>query len=158
MDDILAVNVDISDMISTGYPTELVINKESDDTNIIKYLDMQLDLQNNSIKPYNKIDVFKFHVIRAYHDSSCVNKRMIIGVIMGNILRFARITTNLKDFIEETGKYITILLNRNHDKKAIMEAIVTFCAKHHTILWKYKLIDKKRITRELIKPISFMMK
>ena len=153
IDDILAVNVDVSHMITKAYAKELQINEETGQNGCVTYLDLKFDLQNNKILPYNKTDVFDFNVIRAYHEDSCVPKRLIIGVIVGNLHRICNSASMLPDFLAEISNYISILTNRGHCKANIVEGILKFVARFNQTLWKYRLFDKKDVKAKLIGPL-----
>ena len=152
VDDILAINIDISELIKNCYAPELEINVDNGLNNKLAYMDLQFDFNSNSIAPYNKVDIFKFHVNRAFHASSCVRKSLITGCIIGRLITYARISIHYSDFYNNVLSYFTILVSRDHDKKRIVEGLVKFCATYKTMLWKYNLCDKNVILNKLINP------
>ena len=152
LDDILAVNVDISQMINNAYVQELEINEETGNDSRISYLDMQMSTEDHTITPYNKTNVFQFDVIRAYHATSCVPKSMIKGVIIGTLHRYCNTASHIGSFIQEITNYCRALMERGHHSTILLEGILMFVSRHNELLWKYKLYDKKEIKRKLIFP------
>ena len=153
IDDILAVNVDVSHMIGSAYAKELEINEETGHNGLVTYLDLQFDVKDNRIAPYNKANVFDFTVIRAYHETSCVPKKQIVGVIVGTLHRISNSASMLTDFIAEISKYSAILVNRGHSRANVMEGVLKFMGRHEQTLWKYGVFDKKDVKAKIIVPL-----
>ena len=158
LDDILAINIDIANMIDNAYATELEINEETGINQKVSYLDMQFDLDENIITPYNKTKVFKFEVIRAYHETSCVPKRMINGVVTGTMHRYCNTASKLADLIDEIVEYGKSLVERGHDRARILDGIIVFIGRNKEQLYKYKLLDKKEIKNKVLFPIMKRLK
>ena len=154
IDDILAVNINVSDLIANCYDKSLKINDETGNHSSISYLDIHIDSENQKLLLYNKTKVFNFEVIKAYHQSSCVPASMIIGVIISSLFRYATIISNVNDFCAETLSYFQGLIERGHSKENIMEGLLKFCARHNTKLWRYGMFTKKEIKKKLIKRIT----
>lgn len=153
IDDILTVNCDLEVHKNKIYPKQLELNKELCTNSRINYLDITFNAQTCATTVYNKTDVFEFHVNRAFDADSCVHSRLIKGVIIGQMLRFARITTNLDDFIKTTVAYITLLKNKDHSNEVIFRGITTFCSRYEHKLWKYKLFDKKEVIKKFLNKV-----
>ena len=153
IDDILAVNKNITTMIDNAYPNELGITSASGNNGKLDYLDFTIQIGSKNLNLYNKTDVFNFDVIRSYHASSCVRKSMITGVIIGNLVRYVRIITQLPELIKNVIQYFTTLIKSGHDDDRIAHALAKFCASYDIYLWKYGIFTRKECLKKLIHPI-----
>lgn len=153
IDDILVINEKFDKHTAKMYPKELVLNADKGKNNKLNYLDITFDVITGSTKVYNKTDVFEFTVNRAYDATSCVSSRMLNGIIIGQILRFNRITAELQDFKQSILQYFLILIKKRHPLIDIVRSFTKYCRRYENKLWKYKMLDNKTVTKKLIIPI-----
>ena len=153
VDDILVVNSDATHMIHNAYPKELDITSEPCVNGTINYLDFTLHTNARRLHVYNKTNVFTFPVVRAYHGTSCVHSGMIIGVIIGNLVRFTRISTNLKDLIDSSKSYINQVEKYGHRVDKIRKAVKKFSHLYSNFLWKYNIFSQKDRTLKFVNKV-----
>lgn len=157
IDDILTININLDEHYKGIYPVELELNKESAKNNELNYLDITFNQSTNHTQIYNKTDVFNFHVNRAYHSSTCVHPNMIQGIIIGQILRFCRISSDLGNFKDSLLKYAKQLKEKEHKDNSFLLGLIKFCTRYEHMLWKYNLLDRKDIVKKIIAPIENSM-
>ena len=158
IDDILVINEKFSNHSQLMYPNQLILNADNPKHNKLNYLDITFDTKTGYTKIYNKVDVFNFEVIRSYDANSCVSNQMLNGIIIGQLLRFNRITTDITDFKVSILQFFKTLLQKHHPLITITKTLITYCNKYQNKLWKYKLLDNKLITKKLVVPLINKLK
>ena len=153
IDDILAVNINIEPLINNAYPPCMQITTDRGTADRINYLDFSIDFNKNCTVLFNKTDIFPFKVIRSFHGDSCVPDYVIVGVIVGNLVRFSRIHTHLDDFLAASITYCKQLLLSRHNKTRILGGIKKFVSAHKQKLGKFKLHNSKIIRQKFIRCI-----
>ena len=87
-------------MVSQIYPTELQLNKANSSDTEAPLLDLNLSITNGivSSKIYDKRDDFNFEIVNfPFHDGD-VLRSPSCGVYISQLIRFARVYSNVDDF------------------------------------------------------------
>ena len=151
IDDILAVNLDLDNHTAAIYDSSLKLNKETLINDGINYLDLTIKTGSNNVHIYDKTNVFPFHVKKLYHSSSCVHSKMIKGLVIGQFLRFTRLTPKLHYWIEAVVKLYHAMSDNKFDQPTFASYACCFYARYHTKLWKYKIYSKKQFCKVIQK-------
>ena len=87
-------------MVGQIYPTELQLNKANSSDTEAPFLDMNLSITNGivSSKIYDKRDDFNFQIVNfRFLDGDCP-RFPSYGVYISQLIRFARVFSNVDDF------------------------------------------------------------
>ena len=113
LDDLL--NIDIpyfEEMVSQVYPIELQLNKANSSSTEAPFLDLDFGIV--STKIYDKLDDFNFEMIIFQFLDGDVLPSPSYGVCISQLIRFARVCSNVDDF-NDRNKYLTSkLLKQGH--------------------------------------------
>ena len=102
-----SVSYNIEDMLSTRfqmvgqiYPTELQLNKANSSDTEAPFLDLNLSITNGivSSKIYDKRDGFNFEIVIFPFLDGDVPRSPSYGVYISQLIRFARVCSNVDDF------------------------------------------------------------
>ena len=123
IDDIGIANFDgFSEIAKDMYPRSLVLNK-SNASGILNcaFLDLSVSVVENKfeVKVYNKTDDYQFRVITFPFLESNILTSICYSVYLGEILRYLRICSKLKDF-ESRARMLTRMLSERGYKQEEM--------------------------------------
>ena len=120
IDDLLAINDggEFSRSYHEIYPPELELGRENDNISSASFLDLDIRIRQGkfSTSLFDKTDSFPFSIVRMPYASSNMPSTIFYSTISAEILRIARATTTLEDFLI-AGKSI---LNRMHKQGAVI--------------------------------------
>ena len=87
-------------MVGQIYPTELQLNKANSSDTEVLFLDLNLSITNGIIssKIYDKRDDFNFEIINFPFLDGDVPRSPSYGVYISQLIRFARVCSNVDDF------------------------------------------------------------
>ena len=87
-------------MVGQIYPTELQLNKANSSYTEAPILDLNLSIENSivSSKVYNKRDHFNFEIVYFRFLDGDVPGSPSYGVYISQLIRFARVCSNVDDF------------------------------------------------------------
>ena len=87
-------------MVGQIYPTELQLNKANSSDTGAPFLDLNLSITNGivSSKIYDKRDDFDFEIVNFPFLDGDVPRSRIYGVYISQLIRFARVCSNVDDF------------------------------------------------------------
>ena len=87
-------------MVGQIYPTELQLNKANSSDTEAPFLDLNLSITNGivSSKIYNKRDDFNFEIVNFPFLDGDVPRSPSYGVNISQLIRFARVCSNIDDF------------------------------------------------------------
>jgi hypothetical protein len=117
-DDITSCNhtnfPNITDQI---YPPSLALTKENDSDFAATVLDMDVQIiqRNYVTRVYCKTDDFPFHVISLPFLESNISNKLCYLVFYGQVLRYQRLCSHLRDFEARTKKLSSQLMDRGYD-------------------------------------------
>ena len=87
-------------MVGQIYPTELQLNKANSSDTEAPFLDLNLPITNGivSSKIYDKRDDFNFEIVNFPFFDGDVPRSPSYGVYISQLIRFARVCSNVDDF------------------------------------------------------------
>ena len=153
LDDILEINSNFGTIRHKIYPQELTLNHEKTVNKVISYLDLNIDLADNTITIYNKTDHFNFPVIRIIDKDSCIHKNVIRGTIIGRIKHFIRVLKKPDQLVLELIKLTTPYVSNGQNREFVVQAMVDALIKNSTLLWKYNCWDQRQATNLFLIPV-----
>ena len=101
LDDLLNIdNPYFEQMVGQIYPTELQLNKANSSDTETPFLDLNLSITNGivSSKIYDKRDDFSFEIVNFPFLDGDVPRSPSYGVYISQLIRFARVCSNVDDF------------------------------------------------------------
>ncbi len=140
----------IKDNWKSIYPKDLLLNKENVDDTKATFLDLNISVENDTYitKIYDKRDDFTFDIV-AYPDiRGNIPESPAYGVIIGQVLRTARNTTRVNDFIQRTNMLFVKLKQKGYVPQKICSSIKKCIVRHPWIIAKYN-IDQKNLIFEI---------
>ena len=101
LDDLLNIdNPYFEQMVGQIYPAELKLNKATSSDTEAPFLDLNLSVTNGivSSKNYDKRDDFNFEIVNFPFFDGVVPRSPSYGVYISQLIRFARVCSNVDDF------------------------------------------------------------
>ena len=101
LDDLLNIdNTYFEQMVGQIYPTELQLNKANSSDTEAPFLDLNLSITNGivSSKIYDKRDDFNFEIVNFPFLDGDFSRSPSYGVYISQLIRFARVRSNVDDF------------------------------------------------------------
>lgn len=148
IDDMLVVNAgDLFDQVKDDiYPKELVLNKESEKTDTVHFLDMNIAIKEGAfcISLYDKRDNFPFKIVNFPFLDGNVPLQIGTSVIISQLVRFSKCSL-LADFLKVAGKLFQKVRRQFFSQKLIAGAIKRFLKNHFDLVVKYG-VSKKTLT------------
>jgi len=117
-DDITSCNhTNFPNIANQIYPPSLTLTKENDSDYAATVLDMDVQIvqRNYVTKVYCKTDDFPFHVISLPFLESNISNKLCYLVFYGQVLRYQRLCSYMKDFEARTKKLASQLIDRGYD-------------------------------------------
>ena len=105
LDDLLNIDYPyFEQMVGQIYPTELQLNKANFSDTEATFLDLNLSITNGTVfsKIYNKRDDFNFEIVNFPFLDGDVPRSPSYGVYISQLIRFARVCSNIDDFTSTT--------------------------------------------------------
>ena len=117
LDDLLKIdNPYFEQMVGQIYPTELQLNKANSSDTEAPFLDSNLSITNGivSSKIYDKRDDFNFEIVSFSFLDGDVPRSPSYGVYIFQLIRFARVCSNVDDFNNRSLFLTAKLLKQGH--------------------------------------------
>lgn len=129
------------------YPKELILNKENKNDQICNFLDIHMNIMNHKIitSIYDKRDDFNFKVNSFPNLSGNIHSVRTHGVIISQLLRYAKVCLKVEDFINRSKIMITTLLNQFFKVPLLKQKFSIFYDKYYNIIHKYNYSKNKLI-------------
>jgi hypothetical protein len=116
IDDLIAINDDglFEKNIKNIYPDELELKKENAGTREASFLDLNINITNKqfSLKLYDKRDDFNFDIVRMPFLSNNMPSRIFYSSFTSELLRYARCTTEKKNFLSDCHNLIDRMMHQ----------------------------------------------
>ena len=122
LDDLLYIdNSHFEQMVGHIYPTELHLNKANSSVTEAPFLDLNLSIANGifSSKIYDKRDGFNFEIVNFPFLDGDVPRSPSYGVYISQLIRFARVCSNVNDFNKRNLFLTAKLLKQGYRYKKI---------------------------------------
>lgn len=129
------------------YPKELVLNKENKDDTHATFLDIDMKIANNKIitSIYDKRDAFNFKINSFPNLSGNIHYKRTHGIIISQLLRYAKVCSKVEDFITRTKVMVNTLLNQYFNISLLKQKFSIFYDKYYNIINKYNYSKYKLI-------------
>ena len=105
------------------YPEELILNKENESYKMASFLDIQIHVKDNifETKLYDKRTDFQFHIINFPFLCGNIPKKQSYGVFTSQLIRYSRVCSKYKDFVEVCRVLVRRLLNQGYKTYALRQ-------------------------------------
>jgi hypothetical protein len=151
VDDLAIMNKDLPTGI---YPPELSLTHENQNSaGEINYLDLTITFPSCDIKLFNKTDHFNFNVINSMNVNCAISKNTTFGILISQMIRYARINTNCDTFIICTKRLFEGHIRNGHENNLLCNAIGKYCKAYPGTLFKFGLFSKKKTIHKITQAI-----
>ena len=136
-------------MVGQIYPTEFQLNKANSSDTEAPFLDLNLSITNGivSTKIYDKRDDFNFEMVNFPFPDGDVPRSLSYGVYISQLIRFARVCSNIDDF-NNRNLFLTMLLKQGYRYYKIRNAFSKFYHRHSELIVKYNIGLKTPLQQE----------
>ena len=158
LDDLLNIdNPYFEQMVGQIYPTELQLNKANSSDTEAPFLDLNLSITNGivSSKIYDKRDDFNFEIVNFPFLDGDVPRSPSYGVYISQLIRFARVYSNVDDFNNRNLFLTAKLLKQGYRYHKIRKAFSKFYHRHSELIVKYNIGLKTLLQRGISEPIFY---
>ena len=142
LDDLLNINNPyFEQMVGQIYPTDLQLNKANSSDTEAPFLDLNLSITNGivSSKIYDKRDDFNFEIVNFPFLDGDVPGSPSYGVYISQLIRFARVCSNV-DYFNNRNCFLTAkLLKQGCRYHKIRKAFSKFYHRHSELIVKYNI-------------------
>ena len=152
LDDLLNIdNPYFEEMVGQIYPTELQLNKENSSDTEAPFLDLNLSITNGivSSKIYDKRDDFNFEIINYSFLDGDVPRFPFYGIYISQLIRFARVCSNVDDFNNRNLILTAKLLKQAYRYHKIRKAFSKFYHRHSELIIKLKTLLQQGISEPI---------
>ena len=142
-------------MVGQIYPTELQLNKANSSDTEAPFLDLNLSITNGivSSKIYNKQDDLYFEIVNIPFLDGDVHRSPSYVVYISQLIRFARVCSNVEDFNNRNLFLAAKLLKQGYRYHKIRKAFSKFYHKHSELIVKYNIVLKSLLQQGISEPI-----
>ncbi|WP_297330617.1 hypothetical protein, partial [Pseudoalteromonas sp.] len=89
------------------------------------------------ISVYNKTDAFPFKVNRYTYPDSMISNKVHSTVILTQLIRFARITTQYQQFVLKCKEFFQTLSKHGFEREFLIDQLLRFVNWNETLLLRY---------------------
>ena len=140
-------------MVGQIYPTELQLNKMNSSDTEAPFLG--LELVHNKCTIYDKWDDFNFEIVNFPFLDGDVPRSPSYGVYISQLIRFARVCSNVDDFNNRNLFLTAKLLKQGYRYHKIREAFSKFYHRHSESIIKYSILLKTLLQQGISEPIFY---
>ena len=139
-------------MVGQIYPTELQFNKANSSDTEAPFLDLNLSITNGivSSKFYDQRDDFNFEIVNFPFLDGEVSRSPSYGVYISQLIRFARVCSNVDDFNNRNLSLTAKLL-----KQGYRYLFSKFYHRHSELIVKYNIGLKTLLQQGISEPIFY---
>ena len=134
IDDLKAINDggEFEKCFKDIYPEEVELKRENTGSQKASFLDLEISIVNKQfkLKLYDKRDAFPFSIVRMPYLSNNMPSRIFYATIGGELLRIARCTTDISDFLASWHKLLTIMYKQGAELSKTKNAINKIYGRH----------------------------
>ena len=144
-------------MVGQIYPTELQLNKANSSDTGAPFLDLNLSITNGivSSKIYDKRDDFNFEIVNFPFLDGDVPRSPSYGVYISQLIRFARVCSNVDDFNNRNLFLTAKLLKQGYKYHKIRKSFSKFYYRHSELIVKYNIGLKTLLQQGISEPIFY---
>ena len=158
LDDLLNIDTPyFKQMVGQIYPAELQLNKANSSDSKAPFLDLYLSITNGIIssKINDKRDDFNFEIVNFPFLDGDVPRSPSYGVYISQLIRFARVCSNVDDFINRNLFLTAKLLKQFYRYHIIRKAFSKFYHRHSELIVKYNIGLKTLLQQGISESIDF---
>ena len=158
LDDLLNIdNPYFEQMLGQIYPTELQLNNANSSDTEAPFLDLNLSITNGivSSKIYDERDDFNFEIVNFSFLDGDVPCSPYYVVYISQLIRFAKVCSNNKDFNNRNLFLTAKLLKQGYRYHIIRKAFSKFCHRHSELIVKYNIGLKALLQQGKSEPIFY---
>ena len=158
LDDLLNIdNPYFEQMVGQIYPTELQLNKANSSDTEALFLDLNLSITNGIVSSeiYNKWDDFNFEIVNFPFLDGDVPRSPSYGVYISQLIRFARVCSNVGDFNNRNLFLTAKLLKQGYRYHKFRNAFSKFYYRHSELIVKYNIGLKTHLQPGISEPIFY---
>ena len=128
-------------MVGQIYPTELQLNQANSSDTEVPFLDLNLSITNGIVSStfYDKRDIFNFEIVNFPFLDGDVLRSPSYGVYISQLIRCARVCSNIDDFNNRNLFLIAKLLKQGYIYHRIRKAFSKFYHRHSDLMVKYNI-------------------
>ena len=132
-------------MLGQIYPTELQLNKVKSSDTEAPFLDLNFSITNGivSSKIYDKRDDLNFEIVNFPFLDGDVPRSPSYGVYISQLIRFARVCSNVDDFNNRNLFLTAKLLKQGYRYHKIRKAFSKFYHRHSELIVKYSKTEER---------------
>jgi len=153
IDDILVCKMtaeEFDEIAKLIYPSSLPIEKSCSNNIFCNYLDLKIVLGNPCIiKLYDKTVDFNFNVVKFVFADSNIHSKIGANVLLSQLLRYARICTNIQDFVDNGKALISTAVRHGFKKTDVDVGIDKLWRNHSYALVKFSINTRKKFSHVL---------
>ena len=144
-------------LLNIVYPTELQLNKANSSDTESRFLDLNLSKTNDivSSKIYDKRDDFNFEIVDFPFLDGDVPRSPSYGVYISQLIRFARVCSNVDDFNNRNLFLTAKLLKQGYRYHKIRKAFSKLYYRHSELIVKYNIGLKTLQQQGISEPIFY---
>ena len=144
-------------MVDQICPTELQLNKANSSDTEASFLDLNLSITNGIVSSniYDKRDDFNFEIVNFPFLDGDVPRSPSYGVYISQLIRFARVCSNVDDFNNRNLFFNAELLKQGYRYHKIRKAFSKFYHRHSELIVKYNIGLKTLLQQGISEPISY---
>ena len=158
LDDLLDINNPyFEQIVGQMYPTELQLNKPNSSDTEAPFLDLNLSITNGIVysKIYDKRDDFNFEIVNFPFLDGDVPRSPSYGVYISQLIRFARVYSNVDYFNNRNLFLSSKLLKQGYRYHKIRKAFSKFYYRHSELIVKYNIGLKTLLQQGISEPIFY---
>ena len=158
LDDLLNINNPyFEQMVGQIYPTELQLNKANSSDTEAPFLDLNLSITNGivSSKIYDKRDDFNFEIVNFPFLDGDVPRSPSYGVYIFQLIRFARVGSNVDDSNNRNLFLTAKLLKQGYRYHKIRKVFSKFYYRHSELIVKYNIGLNTLLQQGISEPIFY---
>ena len=144
-------------MVGQKYPTQLQLNKVNSSDTEAPFLDLNFSITNGIVSPkiYDKRDDFNFEIVNFPFLDGDVPRSPSYGVYISQLIRFARVCSNVDDFNNRNLFLTAKLLKQGYRYHKIRKAFSKFYHRHSEFIVKYNIGLKTLLQQGISEPIFY---
>ena len=148
---------EIPNRVGQIYPTEIQLNKVNSSDTEATFLDLNLSITNGivSSKIYDKRDDLNFEIVNFPFRDGDVPRSPSYGVYISQLIRFARVCSNVDDFNNRNLSLTAKLLKQGYRYHKIRKAFSKFYHRHSELIVKYNIGLKALLQQGISEPIFY---
>ena len=147
----------LEQMLGQIYPTELQLNKANSSDTEAPVLDLNLSITNGivSSKIYDNRDDFNFEIVNFPFLDGDVPRSPSYGVYISQLIRFAKVRSNVDDFNSRNLFLTAKLLKQGYRYHKNAKAFSKFYHRHSGLIVKYNIGLKSLLQQGISEPIFY---